>query len=109
MKLRVKNTIEVKGQEWDFGKSILDAALIENTVVIVFDYMDYDKNKQARNLEAFDLDKNRLWVAEHPTNQSTDAYVSITSEKPLKLNNFASYDCEIDLSTGKLIDAVFYK
>jgi hypothetical protein len=109
MKLNIKNTINVNGKDWDFGKSILDAVMIDNKVIVIFDYMEYPKGKPAKNLVAFDLNQNQLWVAEHPTNQSNDTYVKITSENPLKANNFSSHSCQIDLETGKLIDAEFYK
>jgi len=109
MKLQVRNTINVNGKEWDFGKAILDAAMIDDKVIVIFDYMEYPKNSCARNLVAYDLSQNELWVAENPTTQSNDAYVSITNEHPLTANNFSSHSCQIDLDTGKLINAAFYK
>ena len=109
MKQEITNTLIINGSEWEFDKSILDSAVINDKVIIIFDYMEYPKNEQAQNLVAYDLEKNTIWVAEHPTNQRNDAYVHITSEKPLKANNFASYSCELNIDTGRIVNAEFYK
>ena len=109
MKPKAKHSINVNGQIWDFEKSILDSAIIGDKVVVIFDYMEYPKNKHVRNFVAFDLYKNELWVGEHPTNEIIDAYTSITNTNPLQANNFASYSCTINIETGELLNKVFYK
>jgi hypothetical protein len=74
--------------------------------MVIFDYMSFPKAQQARNLMAFNLDRELLWIAEHPTRQQTDAYVSISQEEPLIVSNFAGLECEIDLKSGKILKAV---
>ena len=109
MKLRVEHRLLVDDEHWEFGRRILDARRIGDCVVIIFDYMEFPKPQQARNLMAYDLSRNLLWVAEHPTDGQTDTYVHITSETPLRASNFASYICDIDIETGRLLNAVFTK
>ncbi|OAI42444.1 hypothetical protein AYO41_04245 [Verrucomicrobia bacterium SCGC AG-212-E04] len=109
MKLAVQNRLMIGDAYWDFERPILDAHRIGDRIVVIFDYMSFPKAQQARNLMAYDMSQKLLWVAEHPTSGHTDTYVSIISESPLRVGNFASYTCEIDVETGKLRDAVFTK
>jgi hypothetical protein len=109
MKLTIKHQLIVDEAFWDFDQHILDARRIGDKIIVIFDYMDFPKPQQAKNLMAFDLDKKLLWVAEHPSTKQTDTYVNIISETPLKVSNFASYICEIDEKTGKLCNTVFTK
>lgn len=88
---------------------ILDARQIDDRVVVIFDYMDFPRWRQAHNLMAFDLSGRELWTAEHPTNQTNDCYVNFLKDKPLTVGNFASYVCVIDATTGKLLDSNFTK
>jgi len=94
---------------WDLSCPVLDAHQIGDRVVVVFDYASFPKGHQAKNLVAYDLNRNLLWVAEHPTTDDTDTYVKITQETPLKAWNFACFVCEIDIETGKLVRAQFTK
>jgi hypothetical protein len=109
MKLPIQHRVLVDGEYWDLGRPILDAHRIGDRIIVVFDYMSFPQHKQARNLMAFDLQKTHLWTAEHPTNETTDTYVHILSEEPLRVSNFASLNCHIDLETGKVLDAKFTK
>ncbi len=88
---------------------ILESRKIGDRILIIYDYMDYPRYKQAQNLMAYDLDGNVLWTAEHPTNTTADCYVNFISEDPLWVWNFACYECRIDINSGKLIDKVFTK
>ena len=109
MKLTVQHRIKVDDAFWDFGRPILAACRIGDRVIVIFDYMSFPKPQQARNLMAYDLSQKLLWVAEHPTTERTDTYVSFISETPLRVCNFASYTCEIDVETGKIRHATFTK
>jgi len=93
----------------DMPHPILDARQIGDRIVVIFDYMDYPKWRQAQNLEAFDLTGKKLWTAEHPTNETADCYVNFMGDDPLTLGNFAGYKCVIDESTGKLLKSEFTK
>jgi hypothetical protein len=104
-----KNKIEFRGVPREMPHPILDSRKIGDRVLIIYDYMDYPREKQARNLLAYDLDGNELWISEHPTNTTADCYISFHSTEPLWVWNFASYKCRIDPATGKLIEKVFTK
>ena len=45
-------------------------SFVENNsdVIVLFDYMDFPKNEQARNLRCFNKEMDLKWIAEHPTN-----------------------------------------
>src|SRR5215469_11047225 len=107
MKLPIQHRVLVNGEYWDFGRPVLDACQIGDKVIIIFDFMSYPRNSQARNMVAFDLKKNEIWTAEHPTNQVSDTYIKFVSEKPLTACNFASFECRIDPENGRLVDAQF--
>jgi hypothetical protein len=109
MKLPVRDGVWVGDACWDLGRPVLEACAIESRVVVVFDYMSFPRHEQAKNLVAYDLNRNLLWVAEHPTTEAADTYVNIVEENPLKAWNFAGYVCEIDIETGKLLRAEFTK
>jgi hypothetical protein len=109
MKLSVQHRLLVGNDWWDLGRPVLDAHQIGDRVVVVFDYMSFPKDQQAKNLVAYDLDRNLLWLAEHPTTAPADAYVTIAQETPLKASNFAGFICDIDIETGKLLHAKFTK
>lgn len=105
MKLPPQHRIWVDGAHWDFERPILETRKIGETMIVVFDYMNSPQQRQARNLMAFNLERELLWIAEHPTDQPTDAYVSILEEQPFIVSNFAGFECELDLGTGKLLNA----
>ena len=109
MKLPVQHRILVNGEYWDLSRPILDACQIGNRVFVIFDYMSCPRRTQAKNMVAFDLQRNELWTAEHPTDQATDTYVNFISEEPLRACNFAGFDCKIDPATGRLLHAEFTK
>jgi hypothetical protein len=87
--------------------AVIDAALVGETLVVVYDYML--KQGAWANLEAFDLSGARLWTAENPTNHATDAYVNIMNTAPLVVGNFAGYECQIDPRTGAILESRFTK
>ena len=109
MKLTAQDRVLVGDTYWDLGRPVLDARQIGAKVIVVFDYMSFPKRQQAKNLMAYDLNRNLLWIAEHPTTEAADTYVNIVDENPLKAWNFACYVCEIDIDTGRLLHAQFTK
>jgi hypothetical protein len=101
--------IRVDSSEWVVDYPILDARLVGDIVVIVYDYMAGPRHRQFCNAQAFDLAGALLWTAEHPTNATVDAYVNIVEAVPLILWNFACFRCTLDPRTGKLLNAEFTK
>ena len=109
MKLSIQHRLLVQGEYWDFQRKILDAVQINDIVIIIFDYMEYPRQQQARNMEGYSMKKEKIWTAEHPTNQNTDTYINFVSESPLTACNFSSHTCVIDPQSGALLDAKFTK
>ena len=104
MKLPIQHRILIGDTYWDMERPVLDAHKIGERVIVVFDYMSFPKPQQAKNMSAFDLSRNLLWVAEHPTSERTDTYVKILDESPFRVLNFAHL-CTLDIQTGKVLHA----
>jgi ABC-type transport system substrate-binding protein len=51
----------------------------------------------------------RLWTAELPTTNTGDSYYRIVSYRPLVAYSICSYECEIDLDTGRILRRSFFK
>jgi hypothetical protein len=100
--------LTVDGKDIRMPHVLIDAARFESGVVVVFDYMEFEKAKRCENLWGLDLDANRLWVAEAP-GSSANSYVSLVSSKPLKAWNFACFICTLDPASGRLLEAKFTK
>jgi hypothetical protein len=88
---------------------IRQTVLMDNRIIVVFDYMAKQNIGQFRNLRAYDFEGKELWIAQHPSNETVDTYVEITNNNPLIVWNYAGYICEIDPTNGKIIKATFAK
>lgn len=109
MKLQMAGRICVNDEWWELEHRVLDARLIQETVVVVFDYRDYSSDKPTPNVVAFNLKKQQIWIAENPTKEVPDGYTEILQEDPLLVGNYRGYACHIDLETGKIRNAYFTK
>ena len=101
--------VTVAGRTWRVPYPVAQAVLAGERVLVLYDYMAGPHHRQFQNLEAFTLDGLRLWTAEHPTSTTEDAYVTITSVSPLRATSYASYDCLLDVATGRLLESAFTK
>ena len=54
------------------------------------------------NLRAYSPSGEMLWQAEQP--QANDHYYLIESREPLVALSFSAYRCDIDLSSGRILD-----
>ncbi|HRQ90673.1 MAG TPA: hypothetical protein PLA50_17905 [Bacteroidia bacterium] len=109
MELPIDNQqVLVESHWWRFDKVILQARMIGNKVLIIFDYMAYPNVPPAPNLVAYDQNQKELWIAENPGGGAA-AYVNFISEEPLKVWNFSCFICTLDPKTGKLLEAEFTK
>lgn len=83
----------------------------KDIVLKLYDWMDYPKGKAARNVEAFDLKGNKLWVIESlGGHAATDCYTHIASRNgKIHAFNFQCYDCVIDENNGKVLSSSFTK
>lgn len=106
----IGNNLEIDGNSIELEYNISDARIIKNRVVVIYKFDELvDKTGQFKNCIAFDENGKELWVAEHPTNQSADSYVSFLDTMDNRLWNFACFICTIDYETGKLKNVDFTK
>jgi hypothetical protein len=66
-----------------------------------------DGGPAIRNLVGFSRDGRKLWEAELP--ETRDYYYQISSARPLCVNSFSSFLCEIDPRSGKIVTKQFLK
>lgn len=88
---------------------VVAAHLIGDRVVVVYDWMAFEPGTPARNLYCYGLNGEELWRAGDIGMGATDAYTAVLKEEPLWLGNFAGFDCQIDPTTGKVLDRSFTK
>ncbi|AVV80770.1 hypothetical protein LEP1GSC161_2026 [Leptospira santarosai str. CBC1416] len=111
------NSLHFIGKNITFGKlrlelpyQIGDAFEIDGIIVILFDADDnLVLTHNNENLIAYDIKGNFLWAAEYPQISKEDYYYKIQSKKPLIAYSYSSYQCEIDIKTGKIISSEFFK
>jgi hypothetical protein len=101
-------TVFVNGHSIEVPYSILDAIRFKRGFALIYDYMEMPRDQRRNNLEAFDSNAQRLWIAESP-NEPAAAYVSFVCAQPLRADNFSSYECTLDPDTGKIVRSVFFK
>jgi hypothetical protein len=88
---------------------VIAAALIQQHVVVIYDWMSFDQAAPARNLFCYTKEGKLLWRAADIGMGATDAYTSILSEEPLWVGNFAGYRCRISESNGIVLSQEFTK
>ncbi|KZX81778.1 hypothetical protein A3715_07265 [Oleiphilus sp. HI0009] len=108
------NKIKHNGKDIELQFNVLEAIESDGNILVIFDYMQFPANEPANNLICIDTSGKKLWVAESPTTQNTNAYTNFmgtvkTEKGSVAVNNFTGYSCIICLSTGKLLNASFTK
>lgn len=88
---------------------VLEAHLVGNSVLVLYDWMAFGRDAPARNLYCYSLTGEELWRAEDIRMGPTDAYTNVIREDPFWVGNFAGCDCRIDLANGKVAEILFTK
>ena len=90
---------------------IISRMEIADKNIVLYDYMDFPKDEQAKNLRAYNEKGDIIWIAEHPTKAINDCYteIKVNDEKTLVAYNFACYICIINIKNGRLINYEFTK
>ena len=110
MRLRIDdNWVKGAGVLFEGSYPVLEASLIGNRVLVIYDWMAFDRNGPAKNLFCYDRSGQLLWRAEDIGHGATDAYTGIIAEEPLSVGNFAGFACRIDEQTGKVLGTCFTK
>ncbi|WP_339465488.1 hypothetical protein [Pseudomonas sp. EA_65y_Pfl2_P74] len=87
----------------------LQAVLINERVMVIFDWMAFERNIPARNLFCYDHFGNLLWRAPDIGMGAVDAYTGVMNEEPLWIGNFAGCSCRIDEASGQVLETRFTK
>ena len=110
MKLTEKNDrIGGNGVSIKAEYPVIEAALIREHVLVIYDWMSFNKNALARNLFCYMKEGALLWRAADIGMGSTDACTNILSEEPLWVGNFEGWRCRIDEASGTVLNQEFTK
>lgn len=112
------NTLTIDDQSIQLAWAVLDAIEEGSQVFVLLDpdsYLlnpNYKKMRRQgaaaiRNLVAYSRSGVKLWEAELP--EHSDYYYRISSSKPLIVNSFSSYKCEISIDDGIIKKKEFLK
>lgn len=89
---------------------VKDAFIVGDTVIVLPDPdADPGRTGQFQNLRGFDVEGKQLWSAELPTGKPSGVYTRIVSRSPLQADTFSSFECEIDLASGRIVRKEFFK
>jgi hypothetical protein len=103
-------TVQGPGFRFEGPYPVLDAALVEGRrVVVIYDYMNFDSGRPARNLFCYDTSGNVLWRAADIGMGPTDAYTKVVETVPLRVGNFAGYLVTLNSTNGDVDSKVFTK
>ncbi|HAK59544.1 MAG TPA: hypothetical protein DCO77_04065 [Nitrospiraceae bacterium] len=103
-------SLKIDTEEIVLPYSVVDAFVSKGIIVVLLDPdANLEKDKQYKNLLAYDPSGKKMWEAELPTPKPSDVYWKIVKKDPLVAYSFSSYECEIDLCSGKIIRSDFYK
>ena len=89
-----------------FSLRVLQARQIGDTVLVIFDYMEFPIGRPAANHVAFDRKQQQVWVAQNVDEYGADSYLNFIEEEPLRVSNFSGYVCDLDPSTGRVVNMV---
>ncbi len=112
------NILTIDGQSIQLAWPVLDAIEDGDRVFVLLDpdsyLLDHNYKKMRRqgaaairNLVAIAKNGIQLWEAELP--ERSDYYYRISSSRPLIVNSFSSYRCEIDAADGTITRKAFLK
>ena len=110
MKLSLRdNWIEGDGVRFRGTHPVLEAVLLQERVLVTYDWMSFTRGAAARNLFCYDKSGALVWRAEDIGLGDVDAYTGVLQESPLWVGNFAGFSCRIDEGTGKVVEKRFTK
>ena len=110
MKLSVRNNwIQTEGVGFQGTHPVLEAVLVEDRVLVTYDWMAFEQGVAARNLFCYDTAGALIWRAADMGMGATDAYTGVQTEAPLWVGNFAGFSCRIDEASGAVVETRFTK
>jgi hypothetical protein len=110
MQLSVQDDwIKGEGVHFKGAYPVLRASLVSDRVLVIYDWMAFDRDQPARNLFCYDRSGTLLWRASDIGFGAVDAYTNVTSAEPLWVSNFAGFNCRVDEKTGQVLEKDFTK
>ena len=104
------SSVRIGDGDVEFPLAVIDAVSLRNGLIVVL--MDPSAGPphsgQFRNLVAIDVEGVITSTAETPATDVLGSYNEIVSSDPL-MADAPSYRCEIDVATGQIIKATYYK
>src|SRR4051812_14436996 len=96
-------TVSIDQLSIDMAYPIEEAFDVNGKVIVLFNPDAFiEKFGQFNNICALDSKGRRLWTADLPTTDTGDCYYKIASRAPLIAYSVCSYECEIDIETGRI-------
>jgi hypothetical protein len=106
----VEQQLSIDGGKHELPFPIDEAFEYDGLVVVLFDPdSPAETFRPFRNLIALDASGHQQWEADLPTSNPGDRYYKVTSKDPLTACSTQSYDCVIDVSTGRIMVKTFTK
>lgn len=88
--------------------NVLETLQFDSLLLVLYDWIAFPDANAINNLYAYDLEGERLWVAE--ARYPGDFFVGVTSNNgQLIATTWRCFGCLLDLKTGKIMDSVFTK
>ncbi|HDZ8894931.1 TPA: hypothetical protein RUX41_001261 [Aeromonas dhakensis] len=104
-----ENWIEGDGVRFKGEYPVLSASLIHEHVLVIYDWMAFERSSPARNLFCYARAGSFIWRASDIGQGAVDAYTYITSESPLWVGNFAGFNCRVDEASGNVLEIYYNK
>ena len=106
-----KKHLKIGNNDVIFDYSISKYLIHKNFVIILLDYGEnLVRWGQFPNLFCANEEKGIIWKAELPTSETGDSYFDIKiKNNDLHAYSVCSYDCIMDIETGKIISSEFTK
>ncbi|MFD1470130.1 hypothetical protein ACFQ48_18015 [Hymenobacter caeli] len=79
-----------------------------DTLLVIYDWMQFPQKNSIRNLYAYDAHGERLWIAEE--RRPGDFFTGFAGDgQSLKVTTWDCFCCILDPKTGKIINCKFVK
>lgn len=103
-------TLRIGSLEVELEFPIAEAFACGDIVIVLLRH-DADSRTfgQFPNLVGLTERGERSWVAELPTTDSGDTYVSVSSRQPLVATSWSCHRCTLDPRSGRIVGRVFTK
>jgi len=110
-----ENILSIGSMKLELESVIKQVLPMHEIIIVLFDSLADNSLFEVSNLAGIDYSGNEAWRAKLPSgygikpDPSRSSYMKITSVDPLKSYTSSGFDCQIDPSSGLIIESVFAK